>query len=68
MALVFSMIFYNVPQLFGFDLCFFYQTIYISFRLDLCKSMCMEIGRTNEEKSQIDILLKVVKLHIDTDK
>lgn len=65
--LVCGMMGYNILQLIGFDVCWFNCAIFVTYRLELCKQLCLQIGNNsyeNETKQKAD-LLKAIQLHAE---
>lgn len=64
--LVCGMMGYNILQLIGFDVCWFNCAIFVTYRLELCKQLCLQIGNVHENDSQqMDHVLKAIQLHAD---
>lgn len=59
---------FNVTQLYGFDLTFAYLAMYASFRLDLSKQLAIKIGATNNEAKERKLLMNIIELNINTHK
>lgn len=65
-ALVFILVTYNSIILLGFDLLFYYLSIFITFRLDVCKHLTENIGNYKIEPQQRALVGKVISLHVET--
>lgn len=51
----------------GYDLCFYYFSIFVAFRMDICKDMAGQIGDdTLSYVEQRQMLVKTINLHMDT--
>lgn len=53
----------------GYDLSFYYFSIFVAFRMDICKYMASKIGdNTLSYDKQSEMLVKTIHLHMDTTK
>lgn len=59
---------FNVTQLYGFDLTFAYLAMYASFRLDLSKQLAVKIGETSNDEKERKLLTAIIELNTNTHK